>query len=80
MIGPLANLFGYGHEDFRERLAVIEDEGDDRPAIEKFTAQIVAIFDYMLVSESEGDPARIASAMREIGMPDSAAIVEKLTK
>jgi hypothetical protein len=80
MIGPLSKLFGYGHEDFRERLAVIEDEGDDRSAIETFAAQIVAVFDYLLVSTSEGDPTRIADAMREIGMTDSAAIVEKLTQ
>lgn len=70
----------YGYEDFIERLEVIEDEGDNLSAVEKFATHIVTIFDYLLVSESEGDPTRIASAMREIGMTDSAAIVDKLTQ
>lgn len=58
----------YGYEDFMDRLEVIEDEGDDLSAPERFTKNITATFDYLLVSGTEGDPSRMASAMREIGM------------
>lgn len=67
----------YGHADFVERLAVLEDN-DDISSTDRYTAQIVASFDYLIVSGTEGDPNKVASVMREAGMVDSAAIVSQL--
>lgn len=39
---------GYGYEDYIERIEVLEDE-DGLSAAQKFEAQIVAAFDYLLV-------------------------------